>query len=101
VIEKAGLTWDVVESIPVHENIKLGINNCDQLISNYCQSIENLGKAGVKTICYNFMPVVDWTRTDTHYVLEDGSTCLRFDMTKFILFDLFLLKRKGAEKIYT
>ncbi len=79
VVEDAGLKFEVIESVPVHEDIKLGLNTRDELINNYCESIKNLGKAGVKVICYNFMPVFDWTRSDIEYKLPDGSTTLIYD----------------------
>lgn len=100
-IEDAGLRWSVVESLPVSEAIKYGGPERDQLIDHYIQSLENLGKAGIKTVCYNFMPVIDWIRTDLSYQLPDGTFTLYFDKIRFAYFDLFILNRKGAEKDYS
>ncbi|KFF11383.1 mannonate dehydratase [Chryseobacterium soli] len=100
-IEDSGLRWSVVESLPVSESIKYGGEDRDLLIENYCKSLENLGKAGVTTVCYNFMPVLDWARTDLYYPWEDGSSSLYFDKAKFAYFEIHILERKGAEKDYS
>lgn len=100
-IESYGLRWSVVESLPVCEAIKYGGPQRNRLIENYKTSLANLGMCGVKTVCYNFMPVIDWIRTDLHYVLPDGSTSLYFNRIRFAYFDLKILRREGAEQDYT
>lgn len=100
-IESFGLRWSVVESLPVSEVIKCAGPERDVLIENYCNSLTNLGKCGIRTVCYNFMPVIDWIRTDLEYPCPDGSTSLYFDMAEFAYFDIHILRREGAEADYS
>jgi len=101
IIEDAGLEWSVVESVPLHNDIKLRRGDFQRMLENYRQSLRNLGQCGVRTVCYNFMPVVDWTRTNLSYELPNSSQALRFEMSDFAVYDIHVLKRDGADRDYS
>ena len=100
-VESAGLNWTAVESVPVHEDIKTGTGDLETLFENYRQTLRNLAAEGIFTVIYNFMPVLDWIRTDLKYRLPDGSECLRYDPARFAAFEIFALQRPGSEADYT
>jgi len=97
----AGLSWSVVESVNIHESIKIGSNDREKYADKYITTLKNLSQAGIKTVCYNFMPVLDWTRTDIDYRLPNGASALRFHAPAWAAFDLFILEREGAHKEFT
>ena len=99
-IKAAGMVWSVVESVPVHEDIKKRTGKWREYVENYKQTLRNLAACGIKTVCYNFMPVLDWTRTDANQLLPDGSGVLAYNAFEVAAFDLYCLKRPGAEKEY-
>ena len=99
-VREAGMTWSVVESVPVHEDVKKRTGDWRKYVANYRKTLENLAKCGIRTVCYNFMPILDWTRSDLAYELPDGSTCLGYDEYEVAAFDLFALKRPGAGRDY-
>ncbi len=99
-IQQAGLDWEIVESVPVHESIKTRGKDCEHYLENYRISLKNLAAHGISTVCYNFMPVLDWTRTDLNYHLSNGAVALRFDWTDLAVFDIKIFKRVGADRDY-
>ena len=100
-LSEHGLEWSVVESVPVHQDIKLRSGDYERLIENYRMTLRHLGSQGVRCVCYNFMPVVDWTRTNLDFELDNASSALRFEMTDFVAYDVYILERDKAASDYT
>ena len=100
-LESHGLEWTVVESVPVHQDIKLHRGDFERLLQNYCQTLTNLGGAGIRRVCYNFMPVVDWVRTSLDFELDNAASALKFEMADFVAYDVFMLERSGTRDCYS